>query len=109
MFPLSGVFLVSKPLSVYFQTSACVYKYSKNNPVKHISHYKTKSSIYKNSLHVSTDNFIIRRNCYNSIRKKTDLELKEASPVHNFAMLVKSIKINNIARSCVGHEHFLIK
>jgi len=107
LFP--GSFWFQNPLSVYFQTSACVTKYSKNNPVKHIFHCKTKSFIYKNSLHVSTNNFIIRRNGYNSIRTKADLVLIEAFLVHNFAMLVKSIKINNIARHCIGREYFLIK
>jgi hypothetical protein len=109
MFPLSGVVFGSKPPSGYFQTSACVYKYSKNNPVRHIFHYKAKSFIYKNSIHVSNNNFIIRRNCYNSKREKADLVLKEDSLVHNFAILVKSIKINNLTRSCISHEHLLIK
>jgi hypothetical protein len=105
---LHGLF-GSKPSSVYFQTSACVHKYSKNNPVKHFFHYKAKSFIYKNSTNVSTNNFVIRRNCYNSIRKKADLVLKEASLVYHFAMLVKSIKINNLARSCISRGHLLIK
>jgi hypothetical protein len=88
---------------------ACVYKYSKNNPIKHIFHYKAKGFIYKNSLRVSTNNFIIRRNSYNSVRKKADLVLKEACLVYNLAMLIKSIKISNIARSCISREHLLIK
>ena len=110
MFSLSGFVFRSKPPSVYFQCSAYVYKYSKNqsSQTQLLSLWK-KSCIYKNSLNVSTNNFIIRRNCYNSIYKKAELVLKEASLVYNFAILVTGMKINNIARISTSRENLLLK